>query len=98
MGRISLSVLVFLAACLILIGSANTQQAASRLQDREDPDIVRARSEWFYSQRAYPHKYVPAGARLNALRELDAMTPSESASSLTPTSNPSWTLIGPKPI
>ncbi len=59
---------------------------------------MRERSEWFYSQRAYPHKYVPAGARLNALRELDLMSASELALGLATTSNPRWTLIGPKPI
>ena len=97
MGRISLPVLIpfAFAASLALIGSAHTQRSA-RLRkppEREKPEIARDRSEWFYSQRAYPHKYVPAGARLNALRELDLMTASELALGLAPTSNPSWTAI-----
>jgi hypothetical protein len=101
-GRISLPVLILFAfaASLALIGSADMQRSA-RLRkppEPEKPEIMRERSEWFYAQRAYPHKYVPAGARLNALRELDLMTASGLALGLAPTSNPSWTLIGPKPI
>jgi hypothetical protein len=99
-GRISLPSFLLFAAFLTLIGSADTQRSAGprRLQEREQPDIMRERSEWFYSQRAYPHKYVPAGARLRAIRELDLMTVSELSSGLAPASNPSWKLIGPKPI
>jgi photosystem II stability/assembly factor-like uncharacterized protein len=101
-GRIRLPVLILFAfaASLALIGSADTQRSArlSKPPQPEKPEIMRERSEWFYSQRAYPHKYVPAGARLNALRELDLMTASGLALGLAPTSNPSWTLIGPKPI
>lgn len=100
MGRISLSILILFAAFLTLTGSADTQRSAGprKLQEREQSDIMRERSEWFYSQRAYPNKYVPAGARLNALRELDLMTASELGLGLATASNPSWNLIGPKPI
>jgi len=99
-GRISLPILLIFAASLTLTGAVDTQRAAGprKLQEREDPEIMRERSEWFYSQRAYPHKYVPARARLNALRELDLMTASKLPLGLATTSNPSWTLIGPKPI
>lgn len=101
MGRITSSLLILFAAYLTLVvGPAQTQRMASsrKLQEREEPDIIRERSEWFYRQRAYPNKRVPAGARLNALRELDLMSGSESALGLAPASNPSWKLIGPKPI
>lgn len=43
----------------------------------EQRDIVRQRSEWFYGQRAYPHKRVPAFAHQRALRQLDRKLASE---------------------
>jgi hypothetical protein len=46
-------------------------KAGSDKEQFEDRDIVLKRNEWFYGQRAYPLGFIPAGARLNALAELD---------------------------
>jgi hypothetical protein len=83
---------------LVLSSAGQTLHSTSesKIQEREESAINQQRSQWFYGQRAYPHKYVPAGVRLNSLRELDLMTPGEFAASLATVSNPSWKLIGPK--
>ena len=70
---------------------------ALRAQDpgaepREEKDIEQQRSEWFYGERAYPHRYVPARARLKALEDVNAR-----AALISPTSVPSWTFVGPQP-
>jgi hypothetical protein len=78
----------------------------------ESGDMIRRRMEWFYNQRAFPLKHIPAGARLRALRQLDQM-PAEEAQPVIPNSDISpqdavdispgassstrWTLIGPQP-
>ncbi len=67
----------------------------------EGGSFMRKRMDWEYKQRAYPHKRVPAGARLNALKELDAKQATEAAarakskSALPPST--SWIMIGPQP-
>ena len=77
-------------------------------QDHENEDDQQAaRQAWFYNQRAYPLSRIPAGARLNAIRELQridaaaaqrpvprASTPRTSG--IAPNSS-TWTLIGPQP-
>jgi uncharacterized repeat protein (TIGR01451 family) len=76
----------------------------------EGGDMIRQRMEWFYSQRAYPLKHIPAGARLRALKQLDQMLADEAAmpdNDLSPESaldvssaaisSTRWTLIGPEP-
>ena len=100
MRRVCSCILLFCVALLALNHAANAQRSSKprKPQESEQQDIERQRSEWFYGQRAYPRKYVPAGARLNAIRELDLLTTNEFASALPSLSNPSWKLIGPKPI
>src|SRR5260370_11438786 len=39
-------------------------------QRKEDDDKQAERQVWFYSQRAYPQTSIPAGARLNAIRQI----------------------------
>jgi uncharacterized repeat protein (TIGR01451 family) len=77
----------------------------------EDSDTIRQRMEWFYNQRAYPLKHIPAGARLRALKQMDQMLAEEAQSATLDTdlspesdfnvsgaiSSTRWTLIGPEP-
>jgi hypothetical protein len=84
-------------------------------QQSEPPkrgDLIRQRMEWFYRQRAYPLKHIPAGARRRALKQMDQMLANE-AESPTPSADLSpetafdvstaaisstrWTPIGPEP-
>src|SRR5712691_2370030 len=46
-------------------------------QVAEDEDFLQKRHEWFYRQRAYPLGFIPPNARLNALKEMDAMIEEE---------------------
>jgi hypothetical protein len=46
--------------------------AQQQSEPPEGGDMIRQRMEWFYHQRAYPLKHIPAGARLRALREKGA--------------------------
>jgi hypothetical protein len=76
-------------------------------QERENEDDQQAaRQAWFYNQRAFPLGRIPAGARLNAIRELQridaaAGLPRPAAraavrpktSGIVPNSS-TWTLIG----
>jgi hypothetical protein len=101
----TLGLLTLLLAIISLgplaIPHARTSSVSS--QEQEQPDLAQQREEWFYRQRAYPHKYVPAGAHLRALRQLDEQLAAEKAarpdSTVTPLGpNPSWSFIGPEPI
>ncbi|MEJ2008649.1 MAG: choice-of-anchor D domain-containing protein [Acidobacteriota bacterium] len=42
-------------------------------RDEDSGENVRLRQEWFYQQRAYPHKHIPPGARMKALEQLRRM-------------------------
>src|SRR2546430_4568750 len=80
-----------LAVSLLLLCSIASAQ--------ESEDLARRRAAWFYSQRAYPLGYIPAGARLNAIEEMRRMTGAKAMSLRPlPAAAPQWTLIGPQPI
>jgi photosystem II stability/assembly factor-like uncharacterized protein len=99
-GRLCLYLLLVVAPSLTMAGSPETQRPARlrKPQEAEERDIMRMRSQWFYGQRAYPHRNIPTGVRLKALGELDRMSVREFAAGLAIASNPAWSLIGPKPI
>lgn len=76
----------------------------------QDPDDRQAaRDEWFYTQRAYPNRTIPTGARINAIREIQrvdraARVRRQSNPARSPLANAAitmdsanWTLIGPQP-
>ncbi len=72
---------------------------------------IRARQEWFYSQREFPLGSIPAGARVDAIRELRRIDriarqqrkgPATAAAGRNATAaaamdSATWTLIGPRP-
>src|SRR5258708_28742511 len=79
-------------------------------QQRERDDHQRERDEWFYSQRSYPRAQIPAGARLNAIAEIERIDRAARAShpqaleaaaidgGLAAALDAStWTSIGPRP-
>ena len=66
----------------------------------KEEGFVRHRMDWFYHQRAYPNQKVPAGARMRALEQRDAMLAQETAEHIAaglPLPSSSWTAIGPQP-
>ena len=89
---------------LLLVVTSFSLRAAAQDADspeKEERDIVRKRSEWFYGQRAYPHQHVPSRAYQRALAQLEQKRAAEAAARLRqkkPQTAPSWTSIGPQPI
>ncbi len=68
----------------------------------------RARDAWFYRQRMFPLGFIPAGARLRALKHMQQMMIREGKAALHPSGavafvqpappgSPMWSPIGPKP-
>ena len=77
-------------------------RAPKDFEKGEGGSFMRQRNEWEYKQRAYPHKRIPPGARLNALKQLDTKLAKEAetqsrAGQNRPNGSPAWTLIGPEP-
>ena len=77
--------------------------------NQEPDDRQAARQEWFYTQRAYPRGSIPAGARVNAIREMQRidraargrrqadLRRSPLANAAVTMDSANWTLIGPQP-
>jgi len=69
---------------------AGASQEATSLQVKpvagvgevEDANLVRARQDWFYKQRAYPLDHIPQGMRQKAQDHLDRMIVAHQASQL----------------
>ena len=79
--------------------------AVTGQQDEENPDIGRARANWFFDQRAYPNKHIPEGALQKAIEQRDAMKAEQRANSrfksnavISFPGDALWHLMGPKPV
>jgi photosystem II stability/assembly factor-like uncharacterized protein len=91
------------ALLFLMTGFSLLALALRQTQEKEKRDVQRQRQEWFYRQRAFPHTFVPAGARQSALKQLEQKLTGEEATRAlfpesAPASSPSWTFIGPQPI
>src|SRR5207245_8381713 len=89
--------------------SAEPAGSQKRLE-KDNPELVQKRIEWFYKQRAFPFSNIPAGARMNAFTHMQHMMEAEgklvrnpdgtfaaASASLPADPPPSWTPIGPAP-
>src|SRR2546426_3675280 len=85
---------------------AKNEHVAREGGEREEKDTARKRIEWFYQQRAFPLGFIPAGARLRALQELDRMLeregklvrqPDGSVQQFIQPVTTMWSPIGPQP-
>ncbi len=76
--------------------------------EEEKEGTAQRRAEWFYKQRAFPLPNIPAGIRLQGLRELDDMLVREgklkrnpdgsvAATAAAVAAGPTWQAIGPQP-
>lgn len=103
---------VLLIGCLLQSALAFAQQkkATARppgkktAQRRERQDMPRERERWFYEQRAYPLKQIPAGIRQKAIERLEEMRRAERQRAQAPgiealiqAGQSAWTPIGPQP-
>src|SRR5579871_3757120 len=93
-----LRLLALILACLSFsfVGFMSAQEA-DQSSEHEGTDNLRLRAEWFYHQRAYPLKRIPAGARQHALKQRDQMRLMEALSGNPLPASTSWTSIGPQP-
>src|SRR5580700_11027084 len=118
MSKMCRAIVLVAAVCATLFSIATTQataqennpktganQTPENFEKGEGGSFVRQRMDWFYKQRAFPHKHIPAGARLRALQQLDARLAAEAAARSRAGSrpgpapiSPTWTAIGPQPV
>ena len=82
---------------------------AQQWKEKVENDEPAERQGWFYSQRSYPRTSIPAGARLNAIRQTQRIDAAARARHAGPQPalagfNPAitndaanWTMIGPQP-
>jgi len=79
-------------------------------EDRDSPELIRKRDEWFYKQRSSANGHIPAGARFKAFQHLQRMMeaegkllrqPNGSYAAATPQAGPvvggAWSSLGPTP-
>ncbi|MGA3092443.1 MAG: hypothetical protein ABSD75_27890 [Terriglobales bacterium] len=87
---LSTSFSCLLSALLLAVGPLPTQ-AQKIFVEEEGPEVIKARMDYFYKQRAYPLARIPHGARLHALDQLRRMQAVEGAKSQATTA---WKEIG----
>jgi hypothetical protein len=56
----------------------------SKGEDRDGPELIRKRDEWFYKQRSSVNGHIPAGARFKAFQHMRRMMIAEGKLSLRP--------------
>ena len=66
-----LTAIIALGACFTPAAAFAQRRPLPR--QAESAKVIRQRQEWFYQQRAYPHKRIPPGARLKAYQQLRKM-------------------------
>ena len=107
--RFLVFLLPFLVLCAALgpmVGRQFLSKQEMAERERESPDLVRKRAEWFFRPRASANGHVPGGLRLKALAELDARVRVEGTltgrgPAFVPGiqgSQTQWTALGPQPV
>jgi hypothetical protein len=83
------------------------EQSVKANGEEEDADLVHKRGSWFFDQRAYPNKHIPAGALQKAIEQRDAMRAQQRAAFKPGTGanaiisfpgDALWHLMGPQPV
>ncbi|HKW90071.1 MAG TPA: hypothetical protein VJN21_15070 [Candidatus Acidoferrales bacterium] len=104
---------LFVAAGILPLVAQQTNRRAEHENERDSAALIRKRADWFFKQRAYPLGYIPAGARIKAIRQMEAMqraqgpatdrfaaqerSAGQSFGTIPPLSTTNWTSIGPQP-
>ncbi len=102
MCRRSLRALELFTVALIALTTASAQEAVS---PNEGPEMMKARREYFFNQRAYPQGFIPSSLRVRAVEELNRQLSEQAvlrarakvAGSVAIETVGQWTLIGPNP-
>lgn len=74
----------------VIVGSLFSQS-----REQASDHFQRQRERWFYTQRKFPLAAIPAGARVRGIESLHLREQARRAQASL--SNPTWTLIGPRP-
>src|ERR1700685_1148627 len=53
--------------------SQEDEQGKQNKEEKDSPEAIRKRDEWFYKQRASVNGHIPGGARLKALQHMQRM-------------------------
>lgn len=90
--------------------SGGDAQSNKDKEEKDSPEAIRKREEWFYKQRASVNGHIPSGARLKAMQHMQRMMAAEGKLVLRPdgtyaaatpqsgsTTFPAWSSIGPTP-
>jgi hypothetical protein len=109
---LALLALLVAGAIAPLVGQQKAQRA-SRENERDSATLIRKRADWFFKQRAYPLGFIPAGARMKAIQQMEQMqrtqgtlmdrfttqerTTAPSFGTIPPLSTTNWTSLGPQP-
>jgi hypothetical protein len=82
-------------------------QSVKEAGEEENSDMARLRGSWFFDQRAYPNKHIPAGALQKAIEQRDRMRqdqraafrPGPSANAVVSFPGDAlWHSMGPQPV
>jgi photosystem II stability/assembly factor-like uncharacterized protein len=75
--------------------------AQEAVSPNEGPDMMKARRDYFFNQRAYPRGFIPSGVRVRAVEELNRQLSEQAVrrtrGHATIETAGQWTLIGPNP-
>jgi photosystem II stability/assembly factor-like uncharacterized protein len=97
LSGLAIATFVFLGLGVAL----GTGRKPSAEHEQESPALVRARSNWFVQQRAFPIGHIPAGLREKAIEQMGEMRNSQKVfrvplDAVAASSN-AWKAIGPQP-
>src|ERR1700722_4410266 len=88
---------------------ADSDEGSQDKTEKDSPEAIRKREEWFYKQRASVKGHIPSGARLRAMQHMQRMMAAEGKLVLRPDGSyaaatpqtgstfPAWTSVGPTP-
>jgi hypothetical protein len=97
LSGLAIATFVFLGLGVAL----GTGRKPSAEHEQESPALVRARSNWFVQQRAFPIGHIPAGLREKAIEQMGEMRNSQRVFGVpldaVAASSNAWKAIGPQP-
>jgi photosystem II stability/assembly factor-like uncharacterized protein len=96
LSGLAIAAFVFLGLGVAL----GTGRKPSANHEQESPDLARARSNWFFRQRAFPIGHIPGGLREKAIEQMGEMRNSQKVFGVpldAVVGANSWTAIGPRP-
>ncbi|HEV2490645.1 MAG TPA: IPT/TIG domain-containing protein [Candidatus Acidoferrales bacterium] len=112
---LALLTLLVAGAIAPLVGQQKAEQGkrGERAAERDSATLIRKRADWFFKQRAFPLGFIPSGARIKAIHQMEQMRRTQgtlmdrfaaheritppSFGAIPALSMTNWTPIGPQP-